>query len=145
MDEQSKRFSITYSAATETEREEIEAIRSRYIEDEPIEFGLPRLKQLDKRARRTPAALGITSVVVGMLCFTFGLLMILLWSLVPGGISLCLLGGLLMLLSVPIAFFAFRVIKHRYAQKILSLSDELLNGKPKSPTEAKSEESNANL
>lgn len=129
MAEKSKRFSITYSAATEQERDEIERIRSRYIEDEPIEFGLPKLRQLDARARRTPAALGITSVVVGMLCFTFGLLMILLWGLVPGGISLCLFGAMLVLLSVPIVYFAFRVIGRKYSEKILTLSDELLNGK----------------
>ena len=138
MEEKNKRFSITYSAATEKERDEIEQIRSRYIEDEPIEFGLPKLRQLDARARRTPAALGITSVVVGMLCFTFGLLMILLWKLVPGGISLCLFGGMLVLLSVPIVYFAFRVIGRKYSEKILALSDELLNGKPK-PVEPKEE------
>ncbi|MCH5351796.1 MAG: hypothetical protein J1F39_07505 [Clostridiales bacterium] len=141
MEEQSKRFSITYSAATEKEREEIEQIRSRYIEDVPIEYGLPRLRQLDARARRTPAALGITSVVVGMLCFTFGLLMILVWELVPGGISLCLIGGLLVLLSVPIVYLAFRVVGQRYSEKILTLSDELLNGKqtPVEPKQNKTE------
>lgn len=139
MEEQSKRFSITYSAATETEREEIEAIRARYIEDEPIEFGLPRLKQLDKRARRIPAALGITLVVVGMLCFSCGLLMILLWQLVPGGVSLCLVGGLLVILAFPIVFLTFRVISRKYSEKILALSDELLNGKPKHPVEPKSD------
>ena len=141
MEEQNKRFSITYSAATEKERTEIEQIRSRYIEDEPIEYGLPRLRQMDVRARRTPAALGITSVVVGMLCFTFGLLMILVWELVPGGISLCLIGGMLVLASVPIVYYLSKVIGRKYSEKILSLSDELLNGKQKQPIEPKQDKS----
>ena len=129
MEEQNK-FDYTYTAPTQAERKQVEAIRARYIAEEPAAEGdqdkLARLRALDEKVRRFPTVLALTLGILGTLIFGGGMAMVL-----EGG--WIFLGGLVSIVGlVPLIFAypAYRATlkrqKKKYADEIVSIADDIL-------------------
>ena len=119
-------FSYTYSAPTEAERREINAIRERYAKDTGDNATMARLRALDARVRNIPAAVSLILGVTGTLIFGFGLAAILEWGMICFGIITAVIGAV----PVGLAYPTHRAIQHRmerkYGEEIVRLSDTLL-------------------
>ncbi len=121
------KFEFSYSAPTEEERREIEAIQSRYSPKTKSQTKIERLRQLDNKVKNAPTIVGICLGVIGLLVFGVGLTMALEWNLLAWGIVVGLLG------CVPMGFAYFahnkvhEKMKKKYSGEILKLSEELLH------------------
>jgi len=121
-----KKFKITYSAPTESEREEIEKIKNEYLENKDHDK-LQQLRKLDNKVKNIPNALAFTLGIVGVLIFGLGFTMILEWGFLICGIVVSLLGVIPIVCAYPIYNKVYDRLKRKYRDQILSLSDELLN------------------
>ena len=124
---QNEKFTYTYSVPTASERREIEDIRRQYSAPQEPQSALARLKELDARVKRAPAALALTLGVCGLLVFGLGITMVLEWAMSAGGIAVAAVGALMMAAAYPIYNTVLKRLKKKYAPEILKLSDELLN------------------
>lgn len=124
---QNEKFTYTYSVPTASERREIEDIRRQYSAPQEPQSALARLKELDARVKRAPAALALTLGVCGLLVFGLGIMMVLEWAMSAGGIAVAAVGALMMAAAYPIYNTVLKRLKKKNAPEILKLSDELLN------------------
>lgn len=124
---QNEKFTYTYSVPTASERREIEDIRRQYSAPQEPQSALARLKELDARVKRAPAALALTLGVCGLLVFGLGITMVLEWAMSAGGIAVAAVGALMMAAAYPIYNTVLKRLKKKNAPEILKLSDELLN------------------
>lgn len=130
MEEQDKaKFEYTYRAPTSEERRQIEEIRRFYGTDGGRREKYARLKKLDKRVKDTAAACALGLGVAGCLLFGLGMSMILAWDILGGGIAVCALGIVPIVLANPMYNFILKRNKAKYGPEILRLSEELLNEK----------------
>lgn len=124
-----EKFKMTYSAPTKAERDEIEDIRKSYLPMNNENAKLDELKTLDKKVRKTPKLWAYIFGVIFVLLFGFGLTMVLEWKKYALGVIISAFGVILMIAN----YFIYRKIaeklKQKYKDKILSLSEELLNEK----------------
>lgn len=122
-----KKFDYNYTAPTQEERKEIEALRNKYLPEEKREMGnLEKLRFLDKKAHAFPTLLGITLGVVGTLIFGLGLTLILQWGLLLWGSLVAVIGLIPLALAYPIYKKSLQKRKEKYSEEILSLSNDLL-------------------
>lgn len=126
-EENRNKFNYTYSAPTETERKEIEEIRSQYLPDAKNNEKLERLKSLDFFVRNTAKLVAFSFGVFGVLVFGLGLSMVLSWALIVWGIVVCALGACFAGAAYPLYRIIFQRNKKKYGPEILRLSRELLN------------------
>ena len=122
-----KQFNFRYTAPTEDERREINSIRRQYSPQEKTESKLEKLRRLDALVKNTATVVAFVMGIVGCLIFGRGMSMILEWNIVLWGISVCIVGGVMMLIASPVYKAVLNKGKRKYGQQILSLSDELLN------------------
>lgn len=122
-----KQFNFRYTAPTEDERREINSIRRQYSPQEKTESKLEKLRRLDALVKNTATVVAFVMGIVGCLIFGLGMSMILEWNIVLWGISVCIVGGVMMLIASPVYKAVLNKGKRKYGQQILSLSDELLN------------------
>ena len=126
-EENRNKFNYTYSAPTETERKEIEEIRSQYLPDAKKNEKLERLKSLDFFVRNTAKLVAFSFGVFGVLVFGLGLSMVLSWALIVWGSVVCALGACFAGAAYPLYRIIFQRNKKKYGPEILRLSRELLN------------------
>ena len=126
-EENRNKFNYTYSAPTETERKEIEEIRSQYLPDAKNNEKLERLKSLDFFVRNTAKLVAFSFGVLGVLVFGLGLSMVLSWALIVWGSVVCALGACFAGAAYPLYRIIFQRNKKKYGPEILRLSRELLN------------------
>lgn len=126
-EENRNKFNYTYSAPTETERKEIEEIRSQYLPDAKNNEKMERLKSLDFFVRNTSKLVAFSFGVFGVLVFGLGLSMVLSWALIVWGSVVCALGACFAGAAYPLYRIIFRRNKKKYGPEILRLSRELLN------------------
>ena len=126
-EENRNKFNYTYSAPTETERKEIEEIRSQYLPDAKNNEKLERLKSLDFFVRNTAKLVAFSFGVFGVLVFGLGLSMVLSWALIVWGSVVCALGACFAGAAYPLYRIIFQRNKKKYGPEILRLSRELLN------------------
>lgn len=125
----SEKFEYKYTAPTDQEKREIEAIKRQYVKIEEPTSKLERLRDLDAKVKRLPTILGLSLGIVGTLIFgtgmTFFLEWIKYWFL---GIPLSIVGLIFISLAMPV----YKKIKekniNKYRDEIISLSDSLLSG-----------------
>lgn len=124
-----EKFKMTYSAPTKAERDEIEDIRKSYLPANKENTKLDELKALDKKVRKTPKLWAYVFGVVFVLVFGLGLTMVLEWKNYVFGVIISLLGVILMTANYFIYKLTTNKLKQKYKDRILSLSEELLNEK----------------
>lgn len=127
MNDNKDSFKYTYSSPTEGERKEIEVIRSKYLKksDEKLE----ELRKLDAKVKRNPSIISIALGVIGILVFGLGLSMILKFELFAWGVIICVAGTALMIIAYPIFKYVYNKNMNKFKDRILTLSNELLNEK----------------
>ena len=118
-------FNYSYSAPTEAERREIEAIKREY-EKEVKQTSISELRQLDRRVKALPNSLGIGLGVVGTLIFGLGLTMVLEWGLPVPGIILGVIGCVGIALAYPIRMKLYNRNRAIYSKEIIEKANELL-------------------
>ena len=92
-EENRNKFNYIYSAPTETERKEIEEIRSQYLPDAKNNEKMERLKALDSFVRNTAKLVAFSFGIFGILVFGLGLSMVLSWGVIVWGSIVCVLGA----------------------------------------------------
>lgn len=123
------KFNFTYSAPTKTEREQIEDIRKDYLPKSDSVTKLDRLKKLDGFVKNTPMIIALTIGIVGILIFGLGLTMILEWNQMVWGIIISTISLVPMGFAYPVFWRVKTRLTAKHKDEILSLSEELLNGK----------------
>ena len=126
----SEKFKFTYSAPTENERREIEAIRNQYSSAETATSGedkLTKLRRLNKRVNLPPMIFAYCFGVIALLVFGLGMTMVLQWTLYVWGSVVGAFGVALMCITYPIYKAILKRNKMKYGQEIIDLSNELLN------------------
>ena len=124
------KFEYTYAAPTERERKEAEEIRKRYSSDEGEECGdkLERLKRLDEKAKRPPMIWALSLGIVGTIIFGGGMAMALEMGQYVWGTLVSVVGLAPVIAAYPVHRKLLKKYKDKYAEEILRLSDEILNG-----------------
>ncbi len=126
------KFNYSYSAPNESERREIESIKKQYISAPKKEDKLERLRDLNKRVMQPPLIISLTIGIVGTLVMGVGLTMVLEWNIVAWGVMTGILGAAIAALAYPIYKAILNRNKRKYGERIIELSDDLLNAKEES-------------
>ena len=122
-----KKFDYNYTAPTQAERKEIEALRNKYLPKEESEKNaLEKLRDLDRKVHSLPTMLGIIFGVIGTLIFGLGMAMILEWNFLIGGALVAIVGLVPLALAYPVYKKTLQKQKEKYSEEILSLSKKLL-------------------
>lgn len=118
-------FNYSYTALTQTEKQEIESIKAKYETHESSAEVL-ELKKLDNKVKRTPRAVALTIGILGTLIFGTGFSMILEWNLMLFGSIVAILGIILVIIAYPIYNRLRGRLKKKYGKKIIKLSEQIL-------------------
>lgn len=118
-------FNYSYTALTQTEKQEIESIKAKYETHESSAEVL-ELKKLDNKVKRTPRAVALTIGILGTLIFGTGFSMILEWNLMFFGSIVAILGIILVIIAYPIYNRLRGRLKKKYGKKIIELSEQIL-------------------
>lgn len=122
------KFTYSYSAPTQSERREIENIKSRYEIREKEQSKLERLKALDKKVKNVPLIISLTVGIAGILIFGFGMALAMQWGYYVAGVTVGIAGAAVMGANAFLHKFVSKKMKDKYGAEILKLSDELLKG-----------------
>lgn len=126
------KFNYSYSAPNESERREIESIKKQYISAPKKEDKLERLRDLNKRVMQPPLIISLTIGIVGTLVMGVGLTMVLEWNIVAWGVMTGILGAAIAASAYPIYKAILNRNKRKYGERIIELSNDLLNAKEES-------------
>lgn len=122
-----EKFEITYKSIGDTERREIESIRSRYMGASESDDKIVRLQRLDFLVRKLPIFISVALCIVGLLVFGTGLAFVLELNKMSLGAALGAGGLVIMIIAYPIYKAGYIFQRKRYAGQILRLTDELLD------------------
>lgn len=125
-------FKYEYSAPTDSERKEIISIRNEYVSASGGTSVVNRLRAMHRRAKSLPRAISIIIGVIGTLVFGAGMAMFLEWNYTVSGVILGVIGFLIAVLAYPIFKLLTILMKSKYGDKIIELSNEILGEREKS-------------
>ncbi len=120
---ENKVFIYQYSA---TQQKEVEAIRKKYVPQEPDKMG--RLRQLDERVQNAGMVESLCLGIVGVLlfgialCFGLGVFKTAWWPAIPFGVF----SFLLMMPAYPVYRYLYHKKKEELTPEILKLTEELI-------------------
>jgi Fe2+ transport system protein B len=120
-DIENETFSYSYSSIR---REEIEKIRSKYIQNQ--EDDLNELRRLDNHITNTATFAAIFVGIMGLLVFGTGLSLVLSFSQYALGILVGFLGLLIMGAGLFVNKTILKKLRDKYGNRIIELSDKLL-------------------
>lgn len=120
------KFEYEYSAANQSERNEIERIRSFYAPQDDRAGKIAQLKKLNDMARRPANITAIILGIAGVLIFGFGMCLCLVWDEFVWGIIAGLAGIAILAAVLPLHSCLLKKGKQKYAKRIIELSDDLL-------------------
>ena len=120
-------FEFKYVAPTNEERKEIESIRNSYLEENKKTSKLDYLRQLNNRVKDLPQIFSLVIGILGTLIFGLGLTMILEWEIILWGVVLCVVALVPIAFAYPVYIKSDKILRDRYRDEILRLSNELLN------------------
>lgn len=129
MKENGNKFDYSYSAPTEDERREIEDIKRQYVAPPQKEDKLEKLRKLNGRVTKPPLIMCLIMGIFGILVFGLGMTMVLEWNLLAWGIVVGVTGAAVAGVSYPVYKALLKRNKAKYGQRIIELSNELLNEK----------------
>ena len=121
------KFDYTYSAPTESERREIESIKKQYEAQPEKQDKLGELRALNKRVTRPPVVIAVTVGIIGTLVMGLGMTMFLEWNITVWGVIVGILGVAVAAVAYPVYRAVLNLNKRKYGEKIIALSNELLN------------------
>lgn len=119
-------FKYEYSAPTDSERKEIISIRNEYVSASGGTSVVERLRVMHRRAKSLPRAISIIIGVIGTLVFGAGMAMFLEWNYTVSGVIVGVIGFLIAVLAYPIFKLLTKLMKNKYGNKIIELSNEIL-------------------
>lgn len=119
-------FKYEYSAPTDSERKEIISIRNEYMSAGGDASVVERLKAMHKRVKTVPHAISIVIGVLGTLVFGGGMAMFLEYDYTVSGAIVGVIGFLIAILAYPIFKLLTNLMKNKYGNKIIELSNEIL-------------------
>ena len=122
-----EKFDYTYSAPTDDERREIESIKKQYEASTTKVDKLEELRSLDRRVTKPPFIVSLILGIVGTLIMGLGMTMVLEWNITAWGVIVGLLGVATAAVAYPVHKVMLKHNKSKYGQRIVELSDELLN------------------
>lgn len=126
MNDNKENFSFSYSALTDKERKEINAIRNKYAPTSDASKSIETLRALNKRVHSVPIAMAITFGTIGTLIFGLGMAMVLEWSITLYGILVSATGLIPTALAYPVYKSSLKKMKKKYGKQILELSESIL-------------------
>lgn len=121
------KFDFSYAAPSQQERREIESIKKQYMPTLKKEDKLDELRGLNKKVVQPPSIIGLTVGILGTLIMGVGMTMVLEWGVMAWGITVGVIGVAIAAAAYPIYRAVLGRNKRKYGQKIIELSDELLN------------------
>ena len=127
-------FRYTYSAK---EREELKKIREKYThKDPPEESKMERLRRLDRSVTKKAQTVSLVFGIIGTLILGFGMSLAMselaaifgeyAYLALPVGITVGVIGGILVCLAYPVYNWVSRHERKRIAHEVLRLTEELL-------------------
>lgn len=128
-EEETGKFTYTYTVPGKEDRHEIENIRSRYEKNGAPETPatLRELRRLDRKVQVFPRAAAIAVGIAALLLFGAGIALSIEFEFYTVGVILGLAGIAVMAVNP----FLFRWVhgrrERKYAEKIMDLSDKLLH------------------
>lgn len=125
-------FKYEYSAPTDSERKEIISIRNEYVSSGGNASAVERLRAMHRRVKTVPRAISIVIGVIGTLVFGGGMAMFLEWDYIVSGAIVGVIGFLIAILAYPTFVVLNKIMKNKYAGKIIELSNEALGDNEKS-------------
>ena len=127
----SDKFDYTYSAPTEEEKREIEAVRRGYVPEQNKQDAMSRMRALDKKVRRPAEIIAYVLGIIGTLVFGTGMCMEM--EAIGGGLVAGIIVGIAGVLILAFNYKIHKAIlnarKKKYGGEILKITEELLNGK----------------
>lgn len=121
------KFEFTYAAPSEQERREIESIKRQYMPASKKENKFDELRDLNKKVVQPPSIIGLTVGILGTLIMGTGMAMALELGIMVWGIIVGVIGLAIAAVAYPIYKAVLGRNKRKYGQKIIELSNELLN------------------
>lgn len=121
------KFDFTYAAPSEQERREIESIKRQYMPTLKKEDKLDELRELNKKVVQPPSIIGLTVGILGTIIMGIGMTMVFEWGIIAWGITVGIIGVAIAAAAYPVYRSILGRNKRMYGQKIIELSDELLN------------------
>lgn len=119
-------FKYEYSAPTDSERKEIISIRNEYVSASGGTSVVEKLRVMHRRAKSLPRAISIIIGVIGTLVFGAGMAMFLEWNYTVSGVIVGVIGFLIAVLAYPAFKLLTKLMKSKYGNKIIELSNEIL-------------------
>lgn len=119
-------FKYEYSAPTDSERKEIISIRNEYVSASGGTSVVEKLRAMHKRVKTLPRAISIIIGVLGTLVFGGGMAMFLEWNYTVSGVIVGVIGFLIAVLAYPTFKLLIKLMKNKYGDKIIELSNEIL-------------------
>lgn len=119
-------FKFEYSAPTDSERKEILSIRNEYLLVGADGNDMERLRAMHRRVKSLPSALSIVIGVIGTLIFGGGMAMFLEWNHTVSGVIVGVIGFVIALAAYPINKIFAKLMKKKYSDRIIELSNEIL-------------------
>ncbi len=121
------KFRIDYEGKNDNIKEEVESIRNSYLEKSSSQKKLEELRKIDFKVKNTPLIIALSFGIIGTLVFGFGMSLILEFKNYIFGIIVSIIGMILIALAYPIYSILLKKLKNKYKDKILELSNELIN------------------
>lgn len=119
-------FKYEYSAPTDSERKEIISIRNEYVSASCGTSVVEKLRAMHKRVKTVPRAISIIIGVLGTLVFGGGMAMFLEWNYTVSGVIVGVIGFLIAVLAYPTFKLLIKLMKNKYGDKIIELSNDIL-------------------
>lgn len=119
-------FKFEYSAPTDSERKEILSIRNEYLLVGADGNDMERLRAMHRHVKSLPSALSIVIGVIGTLIFGGGMAMFLEWNCTVSGVIVGVIGFVIALAAYPINKIFAKLMKKKYSDRIIELSNEIL-------------------
>lgn len=119
-------FKYEYSAPTDSERKEIISIRNEYVSASGGTSVVEKLRAMHERVKTVPRAISIIIGVLGTLVFGGGMAMFLEWNYTVSGVIVGVIGFLIAVLAYPTFKLLIKLMKNKYGDKIIELSNEIL-------------------
>lgn len=124
-------FKFEYSAPTDIERKEILSIRNEYLLAGADGDDMERLRAMHRHVKSLPSALSIIIGIIGTLIFGGGMAMFLEWNYTVSGAIVGVLGFIIALAAYPIYKILAKIMKKKYSDRIIKLSNEILGEEEK--------------
>lgn len=126
MDNKDNKYVYHFKSPTIDEQREIRNIKNRYVKNELDEKRM-LVRRLDARVTTIPLVVALSMGIIGVLVFGFGMSSIMVWNNWALGIICSIFGVLIMMPAYFVYKAIYNCLKNKYKDKIIELSNEILN------------------